>query len=244
MINNQTFGRRINCRNKQMKAYIIQSGHFSQAGNFMGFSAKGEKIHIYKKDIIRLFPQVGIVYRCLGRYEKELVKLPFYCLAKEKEFDYMDHDGQKTGHKFTRLTAFVISDKEYEIKTAAVQDWADSKIKDLLDDIHNLKIDNDTSYNKMAEKCNNLREENDALSRTIKSRDLDLEACNNIIINLRRDATKQTDENKTLKWDLEYSQSERERLRLLCDELWQYRKAFDALKSLTSYQLDQLINNV
>jgi hypothetical protein len=227
-----------------MKAYIIQSGHFSQAGNFMGFSAKGEKIHIYKKDIIRLFPQVGIVYRCLGRYEKELVKLPFYCLAKEKEFDYMDHDGQKTGHKFTRLTAFVISDKEYEIKTAAVQDWADSKIKDLLDDIHNLKIDNDTSYNKMAEKCNNLREENDALSRTIKSRDLDLEACNNIIINLRRDATKQTDENKTLKWDLEYSQSERERLRLLCDELWQYRKAFDALKSLTSYQLDQLINNV
>ena len=133
-----------------MKAYIIQSGHFSQAGNFMGFSAKGEKIHIYKKDIIRLFPQVGIVYRCLGRYEKELVKLPFYCLAKEKEFDYMDHDGQKTGQKFTRLTAFVISDKEYEIKTAAVQDWADSKIKDLLDDIHNLKIDNETSYNKMA----------------------------------------------------------------------------------------------
>lgn len=199
-----------------MKAYIIQSGHFSQAGNFMGFSAKGEKIHIYKKDIIRLFPQVGIVYRCLGRYEKELVKLPFYCLAKEKEFDYMDHDGQRTGQKFTRLTAFVISDKEYEIKTAAVQDWADSKIKDLLDDIHNLKIDNDTSYNKMAEQCNNLRDENEDL----------------------------IDENKKLKWDLEYSQSERERLRLLCDELEKYRKAFDALTSLTSHQLNQLINNV
>lgn len=199
-----------------MKAYIIQSGHFSQAGNFMGFSAKGEKIHIYKKDIIRLFPQVGIVYRCLGRYEKELVKLPFYCLAKEKEFDYMDHDGQRTGQKFTRLTAFVISDKDYEIKTAAVQDWADSKIKDLLDDIHNLKIDNDTSYNKMAEQCNNLRDENEDL----------------------------IDENKKLKWDLEYSQSERERLRLLCDELEKYRKAFDALTSLTSHQLNQLINNV
>ena len=229
-----------------MKAYIIQSGHFSQAGNFMGFSAKGEKIHIYKKDIIRLFPQVGIVYRCLGRYEKELVKLPFYCLAKEKEFDYMDHDGQKTGHKFTRLTAFVISDKEYEIKTAAVQDWADSKIKDLLDDIHNLKIDNDTSYNKMAEKCNNLREENDALSRTIKSRDLDLEACNNIIINLRRDAVRQTDENKTLKWDLEYSQSERERLEKLCKQHEEYEKKVVELilPSLTPYQLDQLINNI
>jgi hypothetical protein len=199
-----------------MKAYIIQSGHFSQAGNFMGFSAKGEKIHIYKKDIIRLFPQVGIVYRCLGRYEKELVTLPFYCLAEDETFDYMDCNGQKTGHKFTRLTAFVISDKEYEIKTAAVQDWADSKIKDLLDDIHNLKIDNETSYNKMAEQCNNLRDENEDL----------------------------IDENKKLKWDLEYSQSERERLQLLCDELEKYRKAFDALTSLTSHQLNQLINNV
>jgi hypothetical protein len=241
-----------------MKAYIIQSGHFSQSGNFMGFSAKGEKIHIYKKDIIRLFPQVGIVYRCLGRYEKELVKLPFYCLAKEKEFDYMDHDGQKTGHKFTRLTAFVISDKEYEIKTAAVQDWADSKIKDLLDDIHNLKIDNDTSYNKMAEKCNNLREENKDLTSTIEVKDRDLLHYRTELETVRRkyDALDEAfdklaeendvliDESKTLKWDLEYSQSERERLRLLCDELWQYRKVFDALKSLTSYQLDQLINNV
>ena len=215
-----------------MKAYIIQSGHFSQAGNFMGFSAKGEKIHIYKKDIIRLFPQVGIVYRCLGRYEKELVTLPFYCLAEDETFDYMDCNGQKTGHKFTRLTAFVISDKEYEIKTAAVQDWADSKIKDLLDDIHNLKIDNDTSYNKMAEKCNNLRDENEDL----------------------------IDENKKLKWDLEYSQSERERLELLCKEheytimeletnkftesqKTQLKIAQSAI-GLTKQVLDKLINNV
>ena len=214
-----------------MKAYIIQSGHFSQAGNFMGFSAKGEKIHIYKKDIIRLFPQVGIVYRCLGRYEKELVTLPFYCLAEDETFDYMDCNGQKTGHKFTRLTAFVISDKEYEIKTAAVQDWADSKIKDLLDDIHNLKIDNETSYNKMAEQCNNLRDENEDL----------------------------IDENKKLKWDLEYSQSERERLELLCKEheytimeletnkftesqKTQLKIAQSAI-GLTKQVLDKLINN-
>ena len=243
-----------------MKAYIIQSGHFSQAGNFMGFSAKGEKIHIYNKDIIRLFPQVGIVYRCLGRYEKELVKLPFYCLAEDQEFDYMDHNGKRTGHKFTRLTAFVISDKKYEIKTAAVNNYdythpyssynnddltsiIEVKDRDLL----HYRTELETvrrKYDALDEAFDKLAEENDALSRTIKSRDLDLEACNNIIINLRRDATKQTDENKRLRWDLEYSQSERERLRLLCDELWQYRKAFDALKSLTSYQLDQLINNV
>lgn len=237
-----------------MKAYIIQSGHFSQAGNFMGFSAKGEKIHIYKKHILELFPKVGIVYRCLGRYEKELVKLPFYCLAEDETFDYMDHDGQRTGQKFTRLTAFVISDKEYEIKTAAVNHWADSKIKDLTStievkdrDLLHYRTELETvrrKYDALDKAFNKLAEENDALSRTIKSRDLDLEACNNIIINLRRDATKQLDDNKTLKWDLEYSQSERERLQLLCDELEKYRKAFDAITSLTSHQLNQLINNV
>jgi hypothetical protein len=189
-----------------MKAYIIQSGHFSQAGNFMGFSAKGEKIHIYKKDIIRLFPQVGIVYRCLGRYEKELVKLPFYCLAEDQEFDYMDHNGQRTGHKFTRLTAFVISDKKYEIKTAAVNNY---------DYTHPY-----SSYNN-----DDLREENEEL----------------------------IDENKRLRWDLEYSQSERERLELLCKELetnkfteshkTQIKIAQSAI-GLTKQVLDKLINNV
>ena len=241
MINNQTFGRRINCRNKQMKAYIIQSGHFSQAGNFMGFSAKGEKIHIYKKDIIRLFPQVGIVYRCLGRYEKELVKLPFYCLAEDQEFDYMDHNGQRTGHKFTRLTAFVISDKKYEIKTAAVNNY---------DYTHPY-----SSYN------------NDDLTSTIEVKDRDLLHYRTELETVRRkyDALDEAfdklaeendvliDENKKLKWDLEYSQSERERLELLCKELetnkfteshkTQIKIAQSAI-GLTKQVLDKLINNV
>ena len=209
-----------------MKAYIIQSGHFSQAGNFMGFSAKGEKIHIYKKHILELFPKVGIVYRCLGRYEKELVTLPFYCLAEDETFDYLDHNKQKTGHKFTRLTAFVISDKEYQIKTAAVNHWADSKIKDLTStievkdrDLLHYRTELETvrrKYDALDKAFNKLAEENDDLSA----------------------------KNQTLKWDLEYSQSERERLQLLCDELEKYRKAFDAITSLTSHQLNQLINNV
>jgi len=206
-----------------MKAYIIQSGHFSKAGNFMGFSAKGEKIHIYKKDIIRLFPQVGIVYRCLGRYEKELVKLPFYCLAEEKTFPYMTHDGQITGQTFTRLTAIEIRDSKYEIKVAAVNNYdythpySSYNNDDLLDEIHNLKIDHEVSYNKMAERCNDLREENKDL----------------------------IDENKKLKWDLEYSQSERERLELLCkkheETIKNYQHVVNKIKELTSHDLDNLI---
>jgi hypothetical protein len=225
-----------------MKAYIIQSGHFSQAGNFMGFSAKGEKIHIYKKHILELFPKVKIVYQCLGRYEKELVTLPFYCLAEDETFDYMDCNGQKTGHKFTRLTAFVISDKEYQIKTAAVNHWADSKIKDLTStievkdrDLLHYRTELETvrrKYDALDKAFNKLAEENDALSA----------------------------KNQTLKWDLEYSQSERERLELLCKEheytimeletnkftesqKTQLKIAQSAI-GLTKQVLDKLIDNV
>jgi chromosome segregation ATPase len=138
----------------------------------------------------------------------------------------MDCNGQKTGHKFTRLTAFVISDKEYQIKTAAVNHWADSKIKDLTStievkdrDLLHYRTELETvrrKYDALDKAFNKLAEENDDLSA----------------------------KNQTLKWDLEYSQSERERLELLCDELEKYRKAFDAITSLTSDQLNQLINNV
>ena len=93
-------------------------------------------------------------------------------------------------------------------------------------------IDNETLYNKMAEQCNNLRDENEDL----------------------------IDENKKLKWDLEYSQSERERLELLCKEheytimeletnkftesqKTQLKIAQSAI-GLTKQVLDKLINNV
>lgn len=157
----------------------------------MGFSAKGEKIHIYRKDIIRLFPQVGIVYRCLGRYEKELVKLPFYCLAVKRTFNCMDSTGQTTEEKFTRLTAIEIRGTDYEIKVAAVNNY---------DYTHPY-----SSYN------------NDHL----------------------------IDENKKLKWDLEYSQSERERLELLCKQheetIKNYQHVVNKIKELTSHDLDNLI---
>ena len=224
-----------------MKAYIIQSGHFSQAGNFMGFSAKGEKIHIYKKHILELFPKVGIVYRCLGRYEKELVTLPFYCLAEDETYDYMDCNGQKTGHKFTRLTAFVISDKKYEIKTAAVNNYDythpyssyNNEVKDR--DLLHYRTELETvrrKYDALDKAFNKLAEENDDLSA----------------------------KNQTLKWDLEYSQSERERLELLCKEheytimeletnkftesqKTQLKIAQSAI-GLTKQVLDKLIDNV
>jgi hypothetical protein len=233
-----------------MNAYIIQSGHFSKAGNFMGISVKGERIHIYKKDIIRLFPQVGIVYRCLGQYEKELVKLPFYCLAEEKTFDQIDFDGNKTGEKFTRLTAIEIREHEYEIKTVLVN----SRIVSLEMDLHCCKQD----YDK-------LQEEYDALVAKVEdyNANAELNECRmvidhltNQIEDLEEENDKLTRELQTANWNYEYAQSERERLELLCkeheytiiellkdnDELEKYKKTFETV--LTSYHINQLINNV
>ena len=105
-----------------MKAYIIQTGHFSKAGNFIAFSTTGERIHIYKKDILRLFTKAGIVYRCQGTYEKELVKFPFYCIAEHLTFDNPD------GTTFTRLTAVEISESTLGIVEHAISDWATDQV--------------------------------------------------------------------------------------------------------------------
>ena len=203
----------------------------------MGISAKGERIHIYKKDILKLFPKVGIVYRCLGRYEKELVTLPFYCLAENETYDYINFDGTKTGEKFTTLTAFAISDKEYEIKVAAVNHWSASELQSRIDSYEiQLKyyrtenVSLRTQIENVGEDYNKLVCKNDELDSMLQ----------------------------TANWNYEYAQSERERLELLCkeheytiiellkdnDELEKYKKAFDALTTLTSYQLNQLIDNV
>lgn len=240
-----------------MSAYIIQSGHFSKAGNFIAFSTKGERIHIYKKQINKLFPQVGIVYRCLGRYEKELIKFPFYCMADHLTFNSPD------GTTFTRLTASQISEHEYEIKTVPFN----SRIVSLEMDLHSCKQD----YDK-------LQEEYDALVAKVEdyNANAELNECRmvidhltNQIVDLEEENDKLTRELQTANWNYEYAQSERERLellckehevelqeamngyhhahlererlQLLCDELEKYKKTFESL--VAQYHINQLINN-
>ena len=219
-----------------MKAYIIEKGHFSQAGNFIAFSTKGERIHIYKKDILRLFTKAGIVYRCQGRYENELITFPFYCMAEHLTFNSPD------GTTFTRLTASQISEHEYEIKTVLFN----SRIVSLEMDLHFCKQD----YDK-------LQEEYDALVAKVEHFDAngELNECRMVIDhlsyqveNLEEDNKKLKDENERLKddfnalqWENEYIQSERERLALVLINLRETLMSCNL--GLSQDKINQLINN-
>jgi hypothetical protein len=185
-----------------MKAYVIQSGHFSKAGNFIGISALGEKVHIYKKDITRLFPEVGIVYRCLGRYEKELIKFPFYCMADHLTFDNTD------GTTFTRLTATEIHSSvdaiKAKLKLDSTIEYYERELKHYTFEASDRGRRLDT-YREAYEK---LAEEHDALVAKVERYDG----------SATRENEKLRDEIKSLQWNYDYAQSERERLELLCKE--------------------------
>ncbi len=212
-----------------MKAYIIQSGHFSKAGNFIGFSTKGERVHIYKKDILRLFTKAGIVYRCQGTYENELITFPFYCMAEHLTFDNTD------GTTFTRLTAIQISDHEYEIRTALVN----SRIVSLEMDLHFCKQDYDR-----------LQKEYDALVAKVEHFDAEGEIGDYVRIaeNLKDQVEELQQENQRLadaaneaQWYYEHAQSERERLALLLINTKETLMSCDL--GLSEDKLNQLINN-
>ena len=171
-----------------MKAYIIQSGHFSKAGNFIGFSAFGERVHIYKKDILRLFTKAGIVYRCQGTYENELITFPFYCMAEHLTFDNTD------GTTFTRLTAVEISESKLGIVEHAITDW----VADLEHAVSDRAADRISKELERAKKnYRRLDNKYDELHKAYEDREHEMQA---------------------MQWNYEYAQSERERLELLCKE--------------------------
>lgn len=155
-----------------MKAYIIESGHFSKAGNFIAYSTKGERIHIYKKQILEQFPQVGIVYRCQGRYERELVKFPFYCMAEHLTFDNTD------GTTFTRLTATEIHSSDHGIKAKAelqrTIDYYEEQLKYYTFEASDRGRRYDEyreAYEKLGEKYDELMKEHEALVAKVEHYD-------------------------------------------------------------------------
>lgn len=178
-----------------MKAYIIESGHFSKAGNFVAYSTKGERIHIYKKQIFEEFPMAEIVHRCLGVYENAQVKFPFYCLADVQTFNNTD------GTTFDRLTAIKISKDENTIKYYSLE----TKYTQLMMEHERDKTyyeeqlkyytfeasDRGRRYDEYREAYERLEEKYDQLEK----------------------------EKLEMTWNYEYAQSERERLELLCKEL-------------------------
>lgn len=60
-----------------MKKFVINNGSFSANGNFSGYTAKGERIHLFARQMESL----GI-----SKDDDLKGKFPFYCLAEEKSY--------------------------------------------------------------------------------------------------------------------------------------------------------------
>ncbi len=209
-----------------MKPYIIEKGHFSEAGNFIAFSTVGERIHIYKRQINRLFPN-------------RQVKFPFYCLAENKTFN------STYGTTFNRLTAEEISLEKYEIvfystlRDRSLEEIIDFKANNLQQEHDELKAAHDK-----------LQKEYDALVAKVEHFDAEGEIGDYVRIaeNLKDQVEELQQENQRLadaaneaQWYYEHAQSERERLALIIMNAAKVVASCDL--GLSQDKINQLINN-
>jgi hypothetical protein len=105
-----------------MKNYVINNGTFTANGNFSGYTALGERVHIYNRQM-----------QALGWDKPEDVKFPFYVIGTTKQIGELDSNGQpvmkadgtpKLNDRLTALSAFKTRE---EIKQA----HADSALLDI-----------------------------------------------------------------------------------------------------------------
>lgn len=87
-----------------MKNYVINNGSFTASGNFSGYTALGERVHIFGRQM-----------QALGWSKQEDVKFPFYCIGTVKEIGQLGADGKPltdangvalTSERLTALSAF------------------------------------------------------------------------------------------------------------------------------------------
>lgn len=93
-----------------MKNLVINNGSFTAAGNFSGYTALGERVHIYKRQV-----------EALGWSSNDDVAFPFYCIAADKEIQQINEKGEPTGEVSTRLTALSVFKTRDDISQAHVQ---------------------------------------------------------------------------------------------------------------------------
>jgi len=249
-----------------MKAYIIQSGHFSQAGNFIGFSTKGERVHIYKKQIFNEFPDVETIYNCVGQCDPTLIPFPFYCIADHMTFDHVDVCGNRTGEKFTRLTAVEISESTLGIVEHAITDWVadlEHAVSDRAADQVSKELERaKKNYRRLENKYDELSKKHDALVAKVDHYDANYKEQEFLIRQqveqeigyeqymydqLAQENDKLKDDFNAMKWNYEYAQTERERLEILCKQqenlIYDYKHILGKIKGLSSVD-DDIINTI
>ena len=96
-----------------MRNFVINNGSFTANGNFSGYTALGERVHIFGRQM-----------QALGWSKQEDVKFPFYVIGTIKQVGKLGADGQPvlkadgqpdTSDRLTALSTFKTRD---EIKQA------------------------------------------------------------------------------------------------------------------------------
>jgi hypothetical protein len=100
-----------------MKNYVINNGKFTAAGNFSGYTALGERVHIFGRQM-----------EAIGATTDADLKdsFPIFAIATEKDVDTIDANGVVTATN-TRLTALSVFKSREELKKA----HADSAFLDI-----------------------------------------------------------------------------------------------------------------
>jgi hypothetical protein len=95
------------------KNYVINNGNFSASGNFSGYTALGDRVHIFKRQIA-----------ALGWEKPTDVKFPFYAIGTIKQIGQLDANGKPVTDAngapllSDRLTALSVFKTREEIKQA------------------------------------------------------------------------------------------------------------------------------
>lgn len=98
-----------------MKNYVINNGSFTGNGNFSGYTALGERVHIHKRQM-----------ESINWTKQEDLKFPFFVIGDTKQIGQLDADGKpltnQDGTPVTvdRLTALSVFKTKDEIKQAHV----------------------------------------------------------------------------------------------------------------------------
>ena len=97
------------------KNYVINNGSFTANGNFSGYTALGERVHIFGRQM-----------EALGWKSNADVSFPFYTIGQMKTINQLNEKGETTGTA-ERLTALSAFKTREDIKQA----HADSTLLDI-----------------------------------------------------------------------------------------------------------------
>ena len=132
-----------------MKKFVINNGSFSNGGNFSGYTAKGDRIHIFSRQMESL----GIT-----KGDNLKGKFPFYVLAEAKSYaGRVDADGKQilnadgTWGIKDRLTATAIFSTIESLGQAFVDDATlDARINQMINEAVSSYAVNSESVNALA----------------------------------------------------------------------------------------------